>query len=123
MKNDINSVLWNVLYDESVDAIFIVDTNLQVIETNQKAEQLFFLQPKSSLKSFFSKDSCVNLSNLVQSGFIGRCLVQLIDQNDKAFSLLATLVSDIVILQYLYLESDHPIRIHQKMAVFLSWMR
>jgi len=122
MKKDINSVLWNVLYDESVDAIFIVDTNLQVIETNQKAEQLFFLQPKSSLKSFFSKDSCVNLSNLVQSGFIGRCLVQLIDQNDKAFSLLATLVSDIVILQYLYLESDHPIRIHQKMAVLGSFL-
>jgi|GEM_PF-6377565 len=122
MSTDINSVLWNVLYEESVDAIFIIDTDLYVLQANQKADQMFQIRTQVSLKSLFSKDSCVNLSSLVQSGFIGRCLVQLVDRKEQSFSLLATLVSDIVILQFLYLESKHPIRIHQRKALLGSFL-
>ena len=110
-----DSILWNVLYHESVDAIFIVDPALSILQANHKASVLFGFTPGSTLDSFFSTESCLNLSNLIQSGFIGRCLVQLIDHDSKSYSLMATLVSEKVVLQFIEFESKHPIRSQQNL--------
>ena len=113
--SEIDSILWNVLYHESVDAIFVVDPFLTVLQVNHKATILFGFEPDSRLDSFFSKESCLNLSNLLQSGFIGRCLVLLIDHEHRSYSLMATIVSDKVVLQFIEFEPKHPIRSQQNL--------
>ena len=109
-QNSVEAILWDVLYKQSVDIVFVIDTSLQILIFNERASVKFGFVEDTSLQDFFSIDSCLNLSNLIQSGFIGRCLVQLIDSEQKCHSLLATLVSEKVVMQLLYLEARHPIR-------------
>ena len=110
MHDSVESILWDVLYKESVDIVFVIDTSLQLLLFNERSTIKFGFVEDTSLQDFFSLDSCLNLSNLIQSGFVGRCLVQLVDSEQNTHSLLATLVSEKVVMQLLYLESRHPIR-------------
>ena len=112
-NDSVESILWNVLYNESVDVIFVTDTSLQILHFNGLAAARFGFVEHASLQDFFSTESCLNLANLIQSGFVGRCMVQLIDDRQMTQSLLATLVSEKVVLQLLTLESKHPIRSQQ----------
>ena len=110
MQDSVESILWDVLYKQSVDIVFVIDTSLQILLFNERSRIKFGFVEDTSLQDFFSMDSCLNLSNLIQSGFVGRCLVQLVDSHQNTYSLLATLVSEKVVMQLLYLESRHPIR-------------
>ena len=110
VQGSVESILWDVLYKHSVDIVFVIDTSLQILMFNERASVKFGFVEDTSLQDFFSMDSCLNLSNLIQSGFIGRCLVQLVDSEQKSHSLLATLVAEKVVMQLLFLEAKHPIR-------------
>ena len=104
MQDSVESILWDVLYKQSVDIVFVIDTSLQILLFNERSRIKFGFVEDTSLQDFFSMDSCLNLSNLIQSGFVGRCLVQLVDSHQNTYSLLATLVSEKVVMQLLYLD-------------------
>ena len=102
-----HELIWKALYLESEEAVLLFSPDQFIQAANQQAIEQFEISIGQGLGTVFNNESCLNLSNLLLSGFEGSCFAQLEDKERNSFNAVVTMLGDVGVVLRIISPSVH----------------